>query len=627
MPNPDLILKPIAEDSTTLVIPPVDPATAGFGRMSQSEGYPPETEEPLETGGKAPQRDDMNGVLNLITQHTVFLQSGGMYLFNPALTYNIGCIIVKNDLITQVRSTVDGNTGDPNVSMTGWAAVIPAAVPNATESVIGITRFATPAETISSNRSTAITPFGLQSVTQTHAQDETPLRYLMNGAWGLGGKAPEIEIDDLNAAMVGGTYSYTASTLHRPDILSASGTGVILHVERSFGNLAYQEAREGSDKLFFRFRTGDFATGEWSIWKFIWNSNNLTKQSSNGDSASGRVLTVGAFGLGGQGLEIADGADLNTFLLGGFYRINNTPVNGPPGVLFSPMLVIRSSDTVAQIVVNYSTGLMWSRSAVLGTPTWTPWESHWTSGNLVKQTTTVDDTPGHILLTGAYGWGQGGIDVPTGTNLDTITAAGVYRLQTSPEYPEGINWSPMIVAVGQDTAFQLVVNNQTGVIYSRGYVASVGWGAWTTGWNNQNFDPNSKQNNLGFTPVQQGTGTGQVPNSVVKIGYRSDISDAGLQIDVDDYGAIWTDNNGIGKVAWATSTFGAGNVGSYGIFRVSGGGAVIPGTEVAGVNLTYTDTGGQSSHSNPAGTWRLMGGLSNADGAGSDSVSLYLRVI
>ncbi len=412
-------------------------------------------------------------------------------------------------------------------------------------------------------------------VKQSSAWDATAGRVLLNGAFGVGGVAPNLPGNDFNAPQVGGTYTFVADTLNRPDI-PGSDHGLAIHVERSFGNLAYQEARVANSPTRYRYRTGDHATGTWGDWQILWDSSNLAKQTS-----------------------------------------------------------------------------------------------------------PIDDTSGHVLLTGAYGWGQGGIDVPEGTDLDTVTEAGVYRLQTSPEYPPGIHWSPMIVAVGQDAAFQLVVNNQTGTVCSRGAITSgAGFGSWVTSWNDSNFNPAAYQLALGFTPVQQGGGAGQMASKIY-IGYRPDTADVGLQVDADNHGRIWTERNfnpngyqlllgytpvqqgtgfnqlpgnnvkigwgadgqlhctvdeldlnaiwtdyyGLSKVAWAVSTFGAGTVGSYGIFKAYNAVGTSPGTEVAGVNLQYTDTGGQSAHGNPAGTWRLMGGLQNADGQDSDSVSLYLRVI
>lgn len=124
MTNPSVILTPIANDSPTKRLPPLTDSAAGIGRLSQEQGFPPITEVPLELGGKAPKRDDMNGALNLLSQHTVHLQSGGLYLYNSALRYDKGCVIVLDDGITRVQSLVDDNPENPNDGLgSTWRAI------------------------------------------------------------------------------------------------------------------------------------------------------------------------------------------------------------------------------------------------------------------------------------------------------------------------------------------------------------------------------------------------------------------------------------------------------------------------------------------------------------------------
>ena len=121
MANPPVILTPLASQSATKVLPPLTDSAAGIGRMSQQQGFPPITQEPLETGGKAPQRDDFNGAFNLLSEHTVFLQSGGQYRYDPALTYNLGNIIALDDGVTLVQSLTDNNPTNPNTGLgTDW---------------------------------------------------------------------------------------------------------------------------------------------------------------------------------------------------------------------------------------------------------------------------------------------------------------------------------------------------------------------------------------------------------------------------------------------------------------------------------------------------------------------------
>lgn len=345
-------------------------------------------------------------------------------------------------------------------------------------------------------------------VKQESTTDVTAGRVLLMGGFGVGGVAPNLPGDDFNAAQVGGIYTYESDTLNRPNVANGTSHGLVIHIERSYGNVAYQEVHAANSATYYRYRTGDFATGTWSDWQFQWDSSNLAKQTSTSDDAAGRVL-----------------------------------------------------------------------------------------------------------LSGAYGWGQGGIVIADGTDLDTILSAGVYRVNTGPNVPEGGQYATMLVMVGQDVATQMIIGNQSGAVFSRGaIVGSAGWGPW-----------NSSQSALGFTPVQQGGGANQAANKI-HIGFKTAPSTIGLQVDSSDFGDVWCDNYGINKVRSCVVAFVIGEVGSYAMFRVHNGVGTTPGTLVAGGNLIFTDAGAQSSHGNPGGTWMLMGGLQNADGTDDDSAVICMRV-
>lgn len=76
------------------------------------------------------------------------------------------------------------------------------------------------------------------------------------------------------------------------------------------------------------------------------------------------------------------------------------------------------------------------------------------------------------------------------------------------------------------------VGSVTGQLFvSTGGISWDGKSLWHTG----NFDPTSKQNALGFTPVQQGTGAGQL-NNTVKIGWS--VGGLKAQVDSTDLGTI-----------------------------------------------------------------------------------------
>ena len=164
---------------------------------------------------------------------------------------------------------------------------------------------------------------------------------------------------------------------------------------------------------------------------------------------------------------------------------------------------------------------------------------------LDAQTSPQDDTPDRVLLTGAYGWGQGGIVLPDGTDLNTITTVGIYRVNPGPNVPAGGQFSPMLVAVSQDTLWQQIVGYNSGTTYTRGAVQTPEgyvFSEWVTGWDTSNFDPAAYQPALGFTPVQQGGGAGQDANKIY-IGYHNASGQIKIQVDAQDFGALWTQTN------------------------------------------------------------------------------------
>jgi hypothetical protein len=87
-------------------------------------GFPPVTMQSIASNGMPPKGSDLNGVLYDITDNLVFLTQGGGYGFDSAYATSIGGYPLNARLrLTNgdiVKSTIDGNTNDPNVNMTGW---------------------------------------------------------------------------------------------------------------------------------------------------------------------------------------------------------------------------------------------------------------------------------------------------------------------------------------------------------------------------------------------------------------------------------------------------------------------------------------------------------------------------
>ena len=94
--------------------------------------------------------------------------------------------------------------------------------------------------------------------------------------------------------------------------------------------------------------------------------------------------------------------------------------------------------------------------------------------------------------------GGGGIVLPDGTDLNGITAYGVYRINNALNGPAGFSYTTLFVMVGQDVVTQLMISNQTGVIAARGGITSGGgWGAWNIQLGSAQFDPDTKYDKAG----------------------------------------------------------------------------------------------------------------------------------
>jgi hypothetical protein len=126
---------------------------------------------------------------------------------------------------------------------------------------------------------------------------------------------------------------------------------------------------------------------------------------------------------------------------------------------------------------------------------------------------------------------------------------------------------------------------------------------WKLLWDSENFDPSSKQDKLGFMPVQQGTGHGQKSNTV-KMGWSGD----SLKVTVDDtdFGAVIFQAN-LEAALKSYLPLAGGSV--TGLLQVSGStgaigslGAGRPGIEIASIGksddayITFHKPGAFATH-------------------------------
>ncbi|EJM93511.1 phage tail collar family protein [Pseudomonas sp. GM74] len=212
------------------------------------------------------------------------------------------------------------------------------------------------------------------------------------------------------------------------------------------------------------------------------------------DVTTDALMKVGAFGWGGAAYAVSDVDIGGLNAVTALYFVSNG-TGGPGGAPYEGWVrvsAITPGQYAFQEIYGNADHTLYRRALTAGV--WGEWESTWDSTDLVKQTSPQDDTPGHVLLTGAHGWGHGGIVLPDGTDLNTITTVGIYRVNPGPNVPEGCQFSPMLVAVSQDTLWQQIIGYNTGTTYSRGGVQTPEgfvFSEWVTGWDTSNFDPAS----------------------------------------------------------------------------------------------------------------------------------------
>ena len=108
----------------------------------------------------------------------------------------------------------------------------------------------------------------------------------------------------------------------------------------------------------------------------------LDAQIGLDDATVDALMKVGAFGIGGSGIVLPVDTNLDTVILGGHYRLL-TGGNIPPGGEYSVMLVVRGSDVVAQVIINYQSGTIISRGAhgIGNVPVFSEWNTSWNTSN------------------------------------------------------------------------------------------------------------------------------------------------------------------------------------------------------------------------------------------------------
>lgn len=125
--TPDIMQSPLCYEGDTRTIPTDTPL--GTNQLSYKQGFPPITGIDVDAGGIAPERQDFNAALKLLSIHTFFVQSGNKYKYSDLLDYEIGSTVLGSDnalyYCIQANGATEPNTvQDPILSTSYWIKII-----------------------------------------------------------------------------------------------------------------------------------------------------------------------------------------------------------------------------------------------------------------------------------------------------------------------------------------------------------------------------------------------------------------------------------------------------------------------------------------------------------------------
>lgn len=100
----------------------------GDNTASYDSGFPPITMLLKSAGGKPPKGQDMNQILYELSSLARWSSAGTLNTYDSSFAtaisgYPSGSIVISDDGLNIFISTVDGNTNNPNVTLTGWKSL------------------------------------------------------------------------------------------------------------------------------------------------------------------------------------------------------------------------------------------------------------------------------------------------------------------------------------------------------------------------------------------------------------------------------------------------------------------------------------------------------------------------
>ena len=121
--QPSRISEPFAGSGTKNVIPATNATPSASQAASWASGFPPECSQPISAGGCPVPRNDMNGVLNQLSQDLSFRQDGGVWEWSALADYDVQRVVRGSDgklywSVAQSGPGVAAGAQDPTLDTT-----------------------------------------------------------------------------------------------------------------------------------------------------------------------------------------------------------------------------------------------------------------------------------------------------------------------------------------------------------------------------------------------------------------------------------------------------------------------------------------------------------------------------
>lgn len=225
MPQPNKIPLAFASSGDKNVIPENTETT---GLASWREGFPAITSAPFSEGGIAPKRADFNGIFNALSQAVMWMQQGGVYVYDSNTDYEAGNIVLDAGglYVANAANGPSSSVVQPSTDTTG-ATWKPVRLDLATQTAAGYmsAEDKTKLDSVILTNATQ-SAAGYMSAADKTALDGVPTTYYPLAGGALSGQSISRDVTTSVLRLLGGTNNENGSYLNLwgKDSGSAAGT-------------------------------------------------------------------------------------------------------------------------------------------------------------------------------------------------------------------------------------------------------------------------------------------------------------------------------------------------------------------------------------------------------------------